>query len=210
MAAQRIESSSGTLVQQHAVVRRAGHRSRPRRSIQVAPLRRFCFRFDGPSSRCRTSDAVFLVCRLAQLSNKCRRQPQLSGLQCTYTSGMRRGKGWHRSCKKSRKNMRSFLKQAAHRRTRLFVPVVEYGLTELAVTVRQIAPRPVINFRGTLRLNRRMHGRILDWAELSSVSSQRRDRPHALARTRVALVDKTKTTNKTTKGTASDESNIEE
>ncbi len=34
--------------------------------------------------------------------------------------------------------MRRFLKHAAHSRTRLFVPVVEYGLTELAVTVRQI------------------------------------------------------------------------
>src|SRR5206468_9885378 len=48
--------------------------------------RRFCFRFDGPSSRCRNSGAVFLVCRPAQLSSKRRRQPQLSGLQCAYTS----------------------------------------------------------------------------------------------------------------------------
>ncbi len=35
--------------------------------------------------------------------------------------------------------MRRFLKHAAHSRTRLFVPVVEYGLIEFAVTVRQIA-----------------------------------------------------------------------
>ena len=35
--------------------------------------------------------------------------------------------------------MRRFLKHAALSRTRLFVPVVEYGLTEFAVTVRQIA-----------------------------------------------------------------------
>jgi len=52
-------------------------------------------------------------------------------------------------------NMRRFLKHAAHRRTRLFVPVVEYGLTEFAVTVRQIAPPSVINLRSILRLNRR-------------------------------------------------------
>ena len=48
--------------------------------------RPFYFRFDGPSSRCRNSGAVFLVCRPAQLSSKRRRQPQLSGLQRAYTS----------------------------------------------------------------------------------------------------------------------------
>ena len=44
--------------------------------------------------------------------------------------------------------MRRFLKHAAHSRTRLFVPVVEYGLTEFAVTVRHIAPRPMIKAVG--------------------------------------------------------------
>ena len=55
--------------------------------------RPFCFRFDGPSSRCRNSDVVFLVCRPAQLSNKRRRQPQLSVLQCAYTSAQEARQG---------------------------------------------------------------------------------------------------------------------
>jgi len=67
---------------------------------------------------------------------------------------MRQGKDWHRSCKSGQENMRRFLKHAAHSRTRLFVPVVEYGLTEFAVTVRQITTRPRINLWSNLRLNR--------------------------------------------------------
>ncbi len=67
---------------------------------------------------------------------------------------MRQGKDWHRSCKRGQENMRRFLKHAAHSRTRLFVPVVEYGLTEFTVTVRQITPRPMINLWRNLRLNR--------------------------------------------------------
>ena len=59
---------------------------------------------------------------------------------------------WHRSCKSGQENMRRFLKHAAHSRT--FVPVVEYGLAEFAVTVRQITTRPMINLWSNLRLNR--------------------------------------------------------
>lgn len=61
---------------------------------------------------------------------------------------------WHRSCKSGQENMRRFLKHAAQSRTRLVVPVVEYGLAEFAVTVRQVTTRPMINLWSNLRLNR--------------------------------------------------------
>ena len=81
-------------------------------------------------------------------------QPQISDLKALKRPRVERSEHWHRSCKRGQENMRRFSKHAAHRRTRLFAPVVEYGLTELAVTVRQITTRPRINLWSNLRLNR--------------------------------------------------------
>ena len=83
--------------------------------------------------------------------------------------------------------MRRFLKHAAHSRTRLFLPVVEYGLTEFAVSVRQIAPRPVIKLLGPLRSRRRTRGGILDSPELP-VSSRGADEDPMLEQESAALV----------------------
>src|SRR6266550_2757561 len=56
---------------------------------------------------------------------------------------------------KQSENMRRFLKHAAHSRTRLFVPVVEYGLTEFAVTVRQIIPKDsVLRSETAIKVNK--------------------------------------------------------
>src|SRR5436189_5687083 len=41
---------------------------------------------------------------------------------------IRQGNDWHRSCKSGQEKMRRYLTQAEHRRTRLFVSLVEYRL----------------------------------------------------------------------------------
>jgi hypothetical protein len=87
--------------------------------------------------------------------------------------------------------MRTFLKPARHSRTRLFVPVVEYGLTEFAVTVRQVEPKPHVpqlSLPGALRLNRRTLGGILGSPEQRPVSSREGDEDMTLQQERAALV----------------------
>ena len=84
--------------------------------------------------------------------------------------------------------MRKFLNRARHNQMRLFLPVIEYGLTEFAVTVRQISSKPSVNLRGTLRLSRRTQGGILGSPELQPVSSRSDGRVPTFQRERGALV----------------------
>jgi len=84
--------------------------------------------------------------------------------------------------------MREFLNQAGAKRTRLFIPVVEFGLTEFTISVRQIVSKPHLNLRGTFRLSRGTQGGVLGSPELQPVSSRRGGRVPTLQRERGALV----------------------
>ena len=80
--------------------------------------------------------------------------------------------------------MRQFLNRARHNQMRLFLPVVEYGLTEFAVTVRHIAPKRSVHHRGTFRLSRRTLGGNFDWLEPRPDPSWRGDEGPALRQQR--------------------------
>jgi len=70
---------------------------------------------------------------------------------------------------------------------RLFVPVVEYGLTEFAVSVQQIASKPSVNLQGTLRLSRTTRGGILESTELQPVLSRMGDQGPTILEERGAV-----------------------
>ena len=84
--------------------------------------------------------------------------------------------------------MTKFLKHDGPNLMRLFVPVVEHGVTEFAVTVRQIASKPLANFRSTRRQSPRTFGGILGSPEPQPVSLRRADQSLTLRKKRVAMV----------------------
>ena len=83
--------------------------------------------------------------------------------------------------------MRELSKQIRKNGMRLFVPVVEYGLTEFAVSVQQIASRLSVDLQGTLRLSRTTRGGILDSTELQPVLSRMGDQGPTLQEERGAV-----------------------